>query len=95
MRKACRVLLARFAEKQIRRLQPHVVEALWTWVRSVELDGIYATRIVPGYHDEPLKGDRNGQRSVRLSKAYRVVYEEIESGEIVLICVLEVNKHDY
>jgi len=47
------------------------------------------------YHNEPLKGDRKGQRSVRLNKAYRVIYEETESGNVVLIGVQEVNKHEY
>ena len=33
------------------------------------------TTSVPGYHDEPLKGHRAGQRSIRLSRAYRAIYE--------------------
>ncbi len=52
-------------------------------------------RKIPGYHDEPLKGDRKGQRSSHLSRGYRVIYEELSSGEIVIVSVLEVNKHDY
>jgi len=87
--------MAKFAEKQLRKLPPHIVAAFRTWARSVELDGVHATRIWPGYHDEPLQGERKGQRSVRLSKAYRIIYEETESGDIILICVLEVNKHEY
>ena len=61
----------------------------------VELDGIRSTRLLPGYHDEPLKGDRKGQRSVRLSRAYRVIYEETETGNVVLVGIQEVNKHEY
>ena len=41
------------------------------------------------------KGERTGQRSSRLSLGYRVIYEEIDSGEIVIVSVEEVNKHDY
>lgn len=48
-----------------------------------------------GYHDEPLKGDRKGQRSVRLNKAYRAIYEEKNNREIKLILILEVSKHEY
>lgn len=87
--------MTKFAEKQVRKLPKHIAAAYYTWVRTVELDGIRGTRILPGYHDEPLKGERKGQRSVRLSKGYRVIYEEIESGNIVLIGVQEVNKHEY
>lgn len=40
-------------------------------------------------------GQRKGERSSRLSRGYRVIYKELESGEIVIILVLEVNKHVY
>jgi len=46
----------------------------------------------PGYHDEPLHGQRQGQRSVRLSRSYRAIYFEHEAGT-VLVEVIEVNKH--
>ena len=95
MKKPCRVWITKFAEKQVRKLPRHIVAAYHTWVKTVELAGIRATRAFPGYHDEPLKGKRKGQRSVRLSKSYRVLYEETESGNIVLIGVIEVNKHEY
>lgn len=52
-------------------------------------------RKIPGYHDEPLKGTRTGQRSIRLSKAYRAIYEIDQEGKIEIVKVLEVNKHDY
>lgn len=95
MDRACQVWITKFAEKQVRRLPKHIAAAFHTWVRTVELDGIRKTRILPGYHDEPLKGERKGQRSVRLSKGYRVIYEETEAGSLVLIAVQEVNKHEY
>jgi proteic killer suppression protein len=49
---------------------------------------------VPGYHDEPLKGDRAGQRSIRLSRAYRAIYE-IKEDTVKFLSVEEVNKHKY
>lgn len=61
----------------------------------IEEHGISMMRRIPGYHDEPLKGDRRGQRSSRLSQAYRVIYIENEDGELIVVGVLEVNKHDY
>jgi proteic killer suppression protein len=53
------------------------------------------TRRIPGYHDEPLKGARTGQRSVRLSRAYRAIYEIRADDSIEFVSVEEVNKHDY
>jgi proteic killer suppression protein len=61
----------------------------------VELEGIVEVRKISGYHDEPLKGDRHGQRSVRLSKSYRAIYEKRSKGSLNIIDVVEVNKHDY
>lgn len=61
----------------------------------IEDHGIEAMRHVKGYHDEPLHGHRKGQRSARLNRGYRVFYIETDHGEITIIGVLEVNKHDY
>lgn len=90
-----RVWITKFAEKQLKKLPKHIGAAYQTWVRTVELEGIESTRKLSGYNDEALKGDRKGQRSVRLSRAYRVIYEETENGNIVLVGVQEINKHDY
>ena len=58
-------------------------------------NGLEQTRKQPGFHDEPLKGRRKGQRSVRLSRAYRAVYEFRRDGSVEFISVEEVSKHDY
>lgn len=91
----CEVYLSKFAEKRLAKLPRRVQEAYFTWVRAVIFEGIQEVRKYPSYHDEPLKGERKGQRSVRLSRAYRIIYEETEKNEITLIGVMEVNKHDY
>ena len=87
--------ITKFAEKQLLRLPKHIIAAFYTWVKTVELDGIRLARMISSYHDEPLKGDRKGQRSVRLNRSYRVIYEETTAGNLVLVGVQEVNKHDY
>jgi proteic killer suppression protein len=61
----------------------------------LEKTGLNVVRKIPGYHDEPLKGNRRGQRSIRLSKAYRAIYIIDKEGNIEIVKVLEVNKHDY
>jgi hypothetical protein len=33
------------------------VDKLMAWVEAVEEDGLEATRRVPGFHDEPLRGE--------------------------------------
>lgn len=85
--------MTRFAEKQLNRLPVHIVEALEHWIEIVEQFGIYKIRMVPGYHDEPLKGQRSGQRSIRLNRSYRALYIELENT--IELRVIEVNKHEY
>lgn len=81
--------------KQIKKLPSYIKIKLLDWAKAVELDGIHKTRMKKGYHDEPLKGDRSGQRSIRLSRSYRAIYTEEKDGFINIINVEEVNKHDY
>jgi proteic killer suppression protein len=81
--------------KVLRKIPDYVVDKLNAWARSVEKHGIREARKVPGYHDEPLKGKRQGQRSIRLTKAYRAIYSEHKNGETEIILIEEVNKHEY
>lgn len=90
-----KVIISKFAQKQVRKLPMHIQNSLRTWSELIEEHGIWIMRRIPGYHDEPLKGKREGQRSSKLSKGYRVIYEEFSDGEIEIINVMEVNKHDY
>lgn len=86
------VRLSKSAKKGLRRVPKHVQIKLWDWVNSVERFGLESVRKAPGWHDENLVGRRLGQRSIRLSRAYRAIYKIHEKVEVV---VLEVNKHDY
>ena len=61
----------------------------------VEESGTREVRKYKGLHDEPLKGKGLGQRSVRLNRAYRAIYRESKTGDLEIVEVLEVNKHEY
>ena len=95
MNKQYIVEFTKFASKQLEKLPNPIRETVHKWIKSVELVGLSEVRKRKSYHDEPLKGSRHGQRSVRLNKAYRLFYEEFETGEIVLIGIKEINKHEY
>jgi len=82
-------------DKSLDRLPDFILEKFRSWVVSVEQEGLFSVRKLKGFHDEPLKGERKGQRSLRLNKAYRVIYEQTETNSIYIVSVLEVNKHDY
>ncbi len=85
------------AEKDLKKIPKNLVVKLALWIKQVNNEGITQVRKMKGYHDEPLKGDRKGQRSIRLNKAYRAIYTEYDEGRIDLnyIEIDEVNKHEY
>lgn len=91
----CCIELTKNAQKNLSKVPDFIKDKLLLWVDAVERLGIRQVRKIPGFHDEPLKGDRRGQRSIRLNKAYRAIYIESERKEIQIISIIEVSKHDY
>ena len=89
------VHLSKKAFKQLEKMPVHIIDKLDTWIEAVELDGLERVGRIPGYHDEPLKGNRQGERSIRLSKAYRAIYQIQKEGVDEFINIQEVSKHDY
>lgn len=87
------VAISQFAEKQLRKVPKYISTSLLSWISTIKRSGLVETRKLKGYHDEPLKGKRQGQRSIRLNIAYRAIY--IESKDGLEILVIEVNKHEY
>ncbi len=90
-----RVELTKRAQKDLRNLPVHIVEKLQSWVHAVNKFGLEEIRRVPSFHDEPLKGKRSGQRSIRLSRGYRAIYIIKKDNKIEFVSIEEVNLHDY
>ena len=93
--KICFIEIMKKAQDDLLKVPAYIKDKLLLWVDAVERLGIYQIRKIPGFHDEPLKGNRKGQRSIRLNKAYRAIYEENQRKEIHIISIIEVNKHEY
>ena len=89
------VVIAGPARKQLRKVPRHVVSKLMLWVDAVETSGLEQVRRVPGFHDEPVRGPRQGQRSIRLSRSYRAFYVVDEDDAVEFVRIEEVNKHVY
>ena len=81
--------------RKIRKLPFFIVDKLGHWVDANEELGVHEVRKRKGYHDEPLKGKRKGQRSVRLNRSWRIIYSEKKEENLVKIIVEDINKHDY
>lgn len=89
------VRISKKAQKDLIKIPEHLQEKLYFWVRAVSEVGLLKIRQSKGFHDEPLKGDRKGQRSIRLNRAYRAIYTENSGGQIEFVEIIEVNKHEY
>ena len=89
------VKLSEQAEDDLEKAPAHVAFKLQTWISGVKAHGLREIKKIPGYHDEPLKGKRVGQRSIRLNRAYRAIYIKNKNGVVEFIEVTEVNKHEY
>ena len=90
-----RVELSKRARRDLARVPTHIAVKLDYWIAAVEQEGLEQVRKVPGFHDEPLKGFRAGQRSIRLSLAYRAIYRVVAKNIIEFVLIEEVSKHEY
>jgi mRNA-degrading endonuclease RelE of RelBE toxin-antitoxin system len=80
-------------EKTCRKLPEEIVKKYEIWKSIVFRHGPEKLKEFPGFHDEKLKGNREGQRSSRLSLQYRVIYT-VYRGEVTVV-VLEITPHRY
>lgn len=90
-----KIILTKRAEKNLEKAPVHIKWKLQSWIDNIDTDGLIATRKISSYHDEPLLGQRKGERSIRLSRSYRAIYNVTCLETIELIEILEVMKHDY
>ena len=82
-------------DKGLARIPSYLRDKFMAWAMAVERVGMPEVRKLSSYHDEPLKGSRMGQRSIRLNNAYRAIYVELGGDEVRIIQVIEVSKHEY
>lgn len=92
---AWRVTWSKQVDKQLDRIPSYLHDKFLAWAMVVERVGLLEARQLSGYHDEPLKGKRRGQRSIRLNRAYRAIYVESGGSAIQIVEVIEVSKHEY
>ena len=79
--------------KICKRLPLPIVRKYELWKNIVARHGPEKLREFPGFNDEKLRGQRDGQRSSRLNLQYRVIYSV--DRDVVSIDVLEITPHKY
>lgn len=83
----------REVDKVCQKLPKEIIKKYELWKNIVFRHGPEKLKEFPGFHDEKLKGQRQGQRSSRFSLQYRVIY--IIQREMVTVLVLEMTPHQY
>ena len=80
-------------DKIIEKLPLQAVKKYELWKDIVFRHGPGKLREFPGFHDEKLKGELEGQRSSRLNIQYRVIYS-VEKY-IITVYVIDITPHKY
>lgn len=89
------IKISRQALKNLKRTPQYIQEKFRAWLVAVHKAGLVETRKRPGWHDEPLHGDRKGQRSIRLNRQWRAIYVIEKNGKVELLEIIEVTPHEY
>jgi plasmid maintenance system killer protein len=87
------ILEHRSIAKTCSKLPLQVLKKYEIWKDIVFRHGPEKLKEFPGFSDEKLRGEREGQRSSRLNIQYRVIYSVDEA--VVTVRVLEITPHEY
>ena len=88
-----RILEHKNITKKRKAVPVQVLKKYELWKDLVFRHGPGILKDFPGFHDEKLKGNREGQRSSRLNLHYRVIY--VINGADIMVYVLELTPHKY
>ena len=90
-----KIELTKAAKKGFEKAPIQAKAKFLAWSLAVEEQGLAKVRLQKGYHDEPLRGQLKGLRSIRLNDQWRAFYVVKADGLIELIEVTEINPHAY
>ena len=91
------ISISKKAMKYLQRVQPHIRYIFQAWVKIIEQKGIEKVQKMQRFKAHLLKGDRKGQRAIKLNKFIRVIYElEKRNNGQCIVKVKEIRgDHDY
>jgi addiction module RelE/StbE family toxin len=81
------------ARKSLAKLPQELLKKYEKWKDIVAVSGPVGLRAIRGFHDEALRGEWFGFRSLRLSIQYRIIYRIIRDE--CWVDVINVNAHDH
>ena len=89
------VEMKKSAQKEIEKAPVQVRRKFALWISSVRMICLEKTRKFPSYHDEPLHGQRKGQRSIRLNDQWRAFYIIKNDETVEFVEIQEITAHEY
>ena len=89
------VRMTKTAHKQFDRLPEHLQHKVLAWITEIAERGLRAVQRSVGLHDEPLKGQRKRERSVRLNRHWRLIYVLRENDIPHIVEIQEFTPHAY
>ena len=89
------VRMIKAAQKQLAKLPEHIEHKVLAWIAEVAQHGLREVQKSAGLHDEPLKGPRKGERSVRLNRHWRLIYVLRENDIPHIVEIQEFTPHAY
>lgn len=81
-------------KKHLKKTPKQVIQRLQRWSLYIESIGLIQTRKIPGLHDEPLKGQWKGYRSIRLGHQWRAIYK-LHKNTRFIVKLKEITPHEY
>jgi plasmid maintenance system killer protein len=87
------VLEHRRVDKQLAAIPREVLKRYEKWKDIAMLSGPPGLRLIKGFHDESLSGERKGHRSSRLGIQYRIMYCVVPAEQ--QFQVVSITAHDY
>lgn len=83
--------------KELRGKQAYPYEVIKQFKKKIPIlmaiGKIDELRIFKGLNFEYLKGNRNGECSIRLNDQYRLIFAPVSENEVKVILVTEISKH--
>jgi len=79
--------------QKLHRVPVEVLKRYEKWKDIVVISGPEGVRLIKGFHDEALRGQRKGFRSCRLGKQYRLIYR-VENRRLY-VKAMDITPHDF
>lgn len=83
----------RRVDRQLSSVPREILKRYEKWKDIAMLSGLLGLRLIKGFNDEALSGERKGHRSSRLGLQWRIIYRTVPDR--LLFQVLSITAHDY